>query len=346
MNLTKFAVLFVIISLPFYFISNMSIREIDQRMQLENNYRRIVTNAVDDGSLALRLYAKESYDDSAKKQIKVDAQEVMNAFLSSYEYGCKAIGESDKIRVHQSILAVVIVAYDGYYIYSTNEVIDQVSGAVSYRQVLSEKTPYIYREGAQSVRMTLDHQVSVIRRGIDPIDGALWPEVTGTIEETRVADCLPAGLTITNYDSVRTYTITSAIEEALELATRQHNAYTGLMGMSYQFHLPVYDNDQMGRNLQDVGLIAFVQGQAVGKGHYLEMTSFNQSSVLVGDRYRGYEEVDPSGGPSTFYFCHDHCSHDHKNTKDPSRTNQLVEVFATKEEAASQGFWPCKYIGK
>lgn len=333
MNLTKLAVMFVIITLPFYFISDISIQQMTQRKMLKDQYASVINNAVDDGTLALRLYARESFDDASKKNIEVDAQEVMNAFLSSYYYGFNAVSDTDQIRVGQYILAAVIVAYDGYYIYGTKEVAESVCGDVLYRPVLSEKYPFVYEEGDVSVMLTLDDNVSVVDTSMSP-----WAHIEGPVTDGAVAAVLPHGLDVNNHASVRDYVITETIEKALTKTVYDHNLYTTGLGTSYLFHLPSSDNEGLRRNFSDLSLMVFIQGKDLGGGQYLEMNAVNQGSVIVGNMIEGYTG-DPSVGVNEFYYCDQRCTH-------PKDDTYLVKYFGTKEEAASEGYWPCQFVGK
>lgn len=345
MNLIKMAVVFVIISLPFYIVSDVRIQHYTQQNRMKEQYTTIISNAVDDGTLALRLYGEAVYADGDVKRIDVDPEEVLETFLASYDYGFNAFGEGDKLAARQYILGIIIIGYDGYYTYCTQEIMHP-SGGTSYRQVLSGKKPYVYREGHTSVRMTLGDEVTVISMETDSTTGEVWPEIRGPVDDSLVLAALPPGLTDVAYDSVRRQTITAAVEAELQSAVARHNAYTGKLGMDYVFHLPLYDNDTLGTCVSDISLLAFVQGQNLGGGRNLDMSLLNQASVMVGDRYTGYEETDPSGGNSLFYFCHEDCTHDHINAGDGSLVNLPVAVFANEAEAASKGYWPCGYVGR
>ncbi len=183
MNLTKFAIVFVIISLPFYFISDLGIRQIAHAKMLRDQYETIINNAIDDGTMALKLYTEESHDDASRKDIDVDVEEVVNAFLESYHRGFNTGSELDEIHVDRYILALIVVVYDGYYIYGTKEVEDMVSGDTHYRQLLSDKKAFLYRDGDYSIRMTLDDYVTVLNT--DPLATIPWQSVQGLITDLK-----------------------------------------------------------------------------------------------------------------------------------------------------------------
>lgn len=345
MNLTKFAILFVIICLPFYLVSELSVRRVQQVQTVKAQYETIISNAVDDAALALRLYSESSFDDDATSSIQVDADEVVNAFLASYHFGFNAKGETDRQIADSHILALIIVAYDGYYIYGTKPARENLLDPVSYQQILSDKHPFVYNEGDISVYFTLDDYIKVVRRSVDPVSGDLWPEVEGLVSDPEVSAAFPTGLNTGNFEDTKNYVITSTIENALSKTVIDHNSYTKNHGMSYQFHLPVSDAGGYGRNLQDLSVLAFIQGKDIGFGETLEFNALSQGSVLVNKEIMGYEQLLPGGG-SEFYYCDWRCTHSHENIYTSGLTNNMVKVFTTKEEAAMDGFYPCQLIGK
>jgi len=323
MSIIKFAVIFTLISLPFYFITDYQLQQILVGENMKEQYETIINNAIDDGTLALRLFVQESLEQEHKKELQLDQKEVLNAFLASYHYGFKAISKSEQQKVDQYILGIIIIDYDGYYVYGTQKV-RALDGSSVFRQVLSEKYPFIYTTNNHTMFMTLDNHVTVINR-------ETWAK-----EEGEVADIstLPVGVSVDGYDHFRRSTIGNNIEEALQLVVENHNKYTQIQGMSYEFYLPIADNDFQNMPISDVGLLVFIQGQPIGNKGYLEMSSLNQGSVLTRSDILGYQD----GATHSYYYCTADCTHPH--------TDQPLKVFRSKEEAATAGYYPCKFVGK
>ncbi|MDF1618012.1 hypothetical protein [Petrocella sp. FN5] len=323
MNLIKFAILFTIITLPFYMIHNFNTHRLAQRERLKNQYERIINSAIEDGTYVLKTYSKKSYDESRRKYISIETEEVIEAFLKTYHYGFKAFSDTAKHQFNQYIVAIVIIGYDGYYLYGTKQVTD-VSGVVSHMPVLSEKKPYIYEDLDFTMKMTLDDFVEIV-------DMKTWE-----VEKGNFASIVhkPSGINEVNFEQIRKRTIVTSVEEGLRDAVIGHNQWAKQQGMLYEFIVPIADNDPWSRSLDDIGLMACIQGAPLGYGAFLDFFSFHQSNVLKIQAINGYEDmVDGS-----FYYCDHRCTHEQRDN--------LIQVFATKEAAASEGFWPCHYLNK
>ncbi|MCF8017958.1 MAG: hypothetical protein K9L62_01040 [Vallitaleaceae bacterium] len=323
MNLIKYAILFTIITLPFYMIHNFNTHRLDQRERLKNQYEAIINSAIEDGTYALKTYSKRSFDEGRGKHISIETEEVMDAFLKTYHYGFKAFGDEAKHQYNQYIVAIVIIGYDGYYLYGTKQVRD-VSGAVSPMPVLSEKKPYIYEDLDYAMKLTLDDFVEIV-------DTKTWE-----VEKGDFASIVhkPSGINESNFEGIRKRAIVASIEEGLRDTVISHNQWAKQQGMLYEFVVPVADNDPWSRTLDDIGLMVCIQGAPLGYGAFLDFFSFHQSNVLKIQPIKGYEDM----VDGTFYYCDHRCTHE--------QTDNLIQVFATKEEAAGEGFWPCHYLNK
>lgn len=323
MNIIKFAVIFTLISLPFYFITDYRVQSMLLDENIKEQYETIINNAIEDGTLALRLFTKESIDQTHKKQLNLDQKEVLNAFLASYHYGFKAISKEDKQKVNQYILGIVIIDYNGYYIYGTKEVVAE-NGSTYYKQVLSEKIPFVYETNDNVLFMTLDNYITVINKNT-------WNIEEGYIEDILV---LPEDIEISGYNDFRKVMIGRNIENALQKTVKYHNKNTKIQGISYEFYLPIADNDFDNIPISDVGLLVFIQGQPIGNKGYLEMSSLNQGSVLSRVEIVGYKDINTN----SLYYCIPSCVHEQTDTK--------MKVFQSTESAAKEGYYPCHYLGK
>ena len=321
MNLIKYAILFIIITLPFYMIHNFNTHRLVQRERLKNQYERVISSAIEDGTYALKTYSKRSFDEDRGKRIGIETEEVIEAFLKTYHYGFKAFGDTAKHQFNQYIVAIVIIGYDGYYLYGTKQVADH-TGLVSYRPVLSEKKPYIYEDTEFAMKMTLDDFVEVV-------DMRTWE-----VEKGNFASIVhkPLGMNEVNFEQIRKRTIITSVEAGLRDAVISHNQWAKQQGMLYEFIVPVADNDPWSRTLDDIGLMVCIQGAPLGYGAFLDFFSFHQNNVLKIQPVNGYEDM----ADGSFYYCDHRCTHE--------QTDNLIQVFASKEAAASEGFWPCHYL--
>lgn len=323
MTLTKFSILFIIITLPFHFISYYNVNRIQAKEEVRQQYETIINNAIDDGNLALKLYTSQEYEGDHLKKIPIDAHEVLNAFLASYYYGFNAIGQEAKDELNRYILGLVIVGYDGYYLYGMKEVED-ITGNKITQPTLSEKRPYLYEDGSYAMKVTLDGYVEVLNKTTWQVEKGMFDQMIDP----------PTGIDLSNFDNLRRQTILERIEGDLIETVNAHKDWSNRQGVLYNFYLPVMDNDPWSRTLNDVSLLVFIQGQPIGGGAYIEMASLNQSSILLKESVIGYEDV----VDGSLYYCDSSCSH--------SQTDPLVSFFSSKENAAKAGYWPCFYLNK
>ncbi len=319
MNLTRISLVFILIVLPFMFVSYGDAWALQKREQVRQQSTLIINNACSDGTTTLKTTATRI---DGEKQLMLNAQEVVHSFLTSYHYGFNALGKGDKIKLDQHLLALVVIGYDGFYVYGTKEVTEP-SGQVVKRPILSEKIPYVHEDSEYLLKVTLDNYVTVLQKS--------------TLKESRgdigSVSMLPRGITPSDYKEIRQRIIRDRVTEALRQTTSVHSRYAADLGMSYDFYVPLGKGDSWSNALEDVGLMVFVQGYPLGNGQYLDMMTFNQGNILVQKRTTGY--MDSSG---EFYYCSDDCTH--------PKADPEIKVFANDEEAAMEGYYPCHMLNK
>lgn len=322
MNLTRMALVFLLVTLPFMMISYMDTLALQKSEQTKQQYTELINNAINDGATALKQTTEYIDSDGSNKHIYIDVEGVVESILTSYHYGFNAISPSDHIRLDQHILALVIIGYDGFYIYGTREV-SEPSGNKLLRPIISEKYFYSYEDSDYRMHVTLDNYVSVL-------DKATLIEAKGEVDEIPT---LPADITLIDFEDQRLKIIRDAIVNELNYTVSFHNRYTERLGLVYEFYLPLGNDNAWAGDIEDVGILAFFQGHPLGGGQSLDMMAFSQSEVMVQDRVIGYMDI--SGD---HYYCDDTCTH---SLGDPE-----IKVFASAREAAMEGYYPCHLLGK
>ena len=322
MNLTRIAIIFILITAPFMMTSYMDTLTLQKSEEVKQQYTLLINNAVHDGAVALKQSAEYIDSDGSNKHIFIDGQEVVDVILRSYHYGFNAISPSDHIRLDQHILALVIIGYDGFYIYGTREVTDP-SGNKVLQPMLSEKYFYSYEDGDYRMNVTLDDYVRVLNKH------------TLIESKGRVSDLayLPVGFNPGDYEEQRLKIIRDALIKELNYTVSVHNRYSQGLGLAYEFYLPLGDEHAWSSDIEDVGVMAFIQGHPLGGRQTLDMMAFSQSELMVQERVIAY--VDGGGKP---YYCVETCHH--------AITDTPVKIFASAQEAAMEGFYPCHMVGK
>lgn len=293
-----------------------------QKAQIEIVYKDKVTTAIDDATVALKLFVEENYESNEVKKVHIDAAEVVNTFFTSYHYGFNVIGKVDKIKMDQYVLALVLVGYDGFYVYGCQNVVDEM-GIRSIKPILSEKKPYLYKDNMYSMAVTLGDDMLLI-------ENVNLAEEVGLVSDMTN---LPLGIDPIDYDWQRQKIIVDSITEALYETVNLHNRYVRQLGNSYEFHIPYTENASFADTIDDVGLLAIVQGQPLGRGDYLEIMSYTQGEVVQTGQVMAYEDT-----MGRLYYC------DHEAFHTTVDTHK--KTFSTPMEAAKEGYYPCHLIGK
>ncbi len=312
----------MLITFPLTIISYVDVLALQKQEQLEVQYRHIINNAVKDGTVALKMTADYGSDHGDSVAVAIDAEEVIQSFLATYHLGFNAHSKEDKIRTDQHILGLIVVAYDGYYVYGTRKVTD-ATGSIIRRPILSEKKPYLFEGANHSVRLTLGDDVTVINK-------------TTWVVESKAIDTivdLPPEIVLGDFSEFRQRVITNVMIDSLNQTVNVHNAYATQLGMTFDFYVPLGEGSALRQSITDVGLMVFVQGHPLGRGKYLDMTSFNQGQIVSRKSVPGYQD-----GVGNLYYCTDSVSHVHG---DP-----VLKTFSGAEEAASEGYWSCHHLGK
>lgn len=322
MNLTRLAIIFALITIPFSVITYVTTLAIQQEEQIEVQYRTVINNAVKDGTVMVKLSAEGVSGTGGSKAISINPEEVVEAFLASYHYGFNAKSITDRVRLNQYVMAILVLDYDGFFIYGTREV-QEPSGSRVLKHVLSEKKPYLYEEGDYVVKVNLGDHVSVLNTSV-------WTEELGPIDD--ILD-LPPEIDPLDYDDFRQRVIKDSLEAALAEGVNGHNRYADQLGVTYDFYLPLGDGSALSKSVKDVGMMVFVQGYPMGGGRYLDMSSFATGNILARKVIPGYQD-----GSGDLYYCEGGHSH--------SITDTQVRTFGSPEEAASEGYWPCHLLGK
>ena len=322
MNLTRMAIIFILVIMPFMMISYMETQALQESEETKQQYTTLINNAINDGAVALKQSAEYIDSDSSNKHIYIDVEGVVDTILTSYHYGFNAISTSDHIRLDQHILALVIIGYDGFYIYGTKEVTEP-SGMSVLRAIISEKHFYVYEDSDYRMNVTLDDYVTIL-------DKSTLVETKGKISERLT---LPTGISVVEYEELRLKIIRDTIARELNYTVSFHNRYTESLGVAYEFYLPLGDDNAWSGDIEDVGVMAFFQGHPLGGGQTLEIMSFSQSEVMVQDRVVGY-----MASTGDFYYCDDTCVH--------LVTDPEIKIFGSSKEAAMEGYYPCHMLGK
>ncbi|MDD2375948.1 MAG: hypothetical protein PHD15_01660 [Clostridia bacterium] len=150
--------------------------------------------------------------------------------------------------------------------------------------------------------------------------------------------------------SKRKDTIIDVITRELNFAVNKNNHYANIAGVKYTFVFPYTTKEEMYRYVEDIGMLAFVQGMSVGN-KYLNYKAYGGASLELSTKY--YVSTPNNGANGSKYFRNLY----HKDIKCPeyivsNKVNITPQYVNTKQQAASlkaaisdgefvEGFYPC-----
>ena len=139
----------------------------------------------------------------------------------------------------------------------------------------------------------------------------------------------------------------NVLMQELSYATNAHNSYASNAGIKYSFSFPATTKEELYEYVNDIGIIAFVQGISVGN-KYLNAKSYGISKLSLATRYYFSLPKDNSSKYNMNLYHKDINCLEYKNS---IKNDIIPESVATKQQAASasvtrlgsriSGFYPC-----
>lgn len=379
MKLIHWAVIFTIIIIPFSLICRNNIN--NRFMALKDEVR--INNAVDTATYDATDFLAEwatVVGGSSGKNLNITEETlyaVANQFFTTmavnmnlpYSDLDSAVTKNAKAEVENYIPAIILVGYDGFYIYSAELVGDEI------KYVFKPKIPYTYEEGNMIINFTLDNYVTIYNKSpivseniriyegylydagtydpteydgytreqlvnattnlsliIDKLDIYTFPSFLKDAEVTKDYEFDEKGNMIEEageFHKKRRETIVNLITQALNEEMNEHNRYATMLGIEYYFSIPEISKDQWINSVDDVSVLAFVQGIPIGiDEHYNNFALGGTRIVRAKDIY---------GGKDGNYH-RETCTYiDYKNIGDVN----IEEFLLSKEEGAKKGYTWC-----
>ena len=397
MKIQHYAIIFIIIILPFSIICktliNKKIDTINEQTRI-NNALDTATNDAVDTLIELNDEFYALYEGETLDVTPTLAKEALKTFFESLAVNYNLpFTEDEKFSENYFstyIPAVVIVAYDGFYIYSVEE------NSGTYEYILSSKIPYAYEENGYIINFTLGNSIKLYApNGVlyegelkkDFIDDALteYNEIYAILGSNTLArlpqltkdmsliicaitkesnygsilPTLPSFLTTLSSDSnaipmrqdyddihidentvsafniKRREVIINTIVTTLDEKINNHNRYADMMGVTYDFYLPEIDDAEWINAVDDVSVMAFMQGIPIGTDSYYNSFALGGSRIVktnyiygtADNKYHNSRCSDLSSAFDTDGY--------------PIDGGAITEMFLNKVDAAKAGFNPC-----
>ncbi|PAD79360.1 MULTISPECIES: hypothetical protein [Paenibacillus] len=319
MKITDLAIAFTAIFFPVFLILGMRSDSLEQVRYVEMTYTSALRTAVQDGAAVLNVNEAQQYEAAyaSLKYTRVDKEQALEAFSRTL-YHNMGIGEDPVAQeaLWWYIPAVAVIDYDGYYVYALQDY-EGPGGESLLQHQWTPKIPFAWTDGeGSSVHFSLDEYVEVYESGSGRWLSGFRSELAHDTSVTLLGDK-------DRFDQVRRRAIVNAVQEDLAYYISRHNELALRNGVSYRFALPVIPQEEWMNTVDDVGMMAFIQGLPIGEQHYnnyaLGGGRLVKSPVYVGG-------VDPVSGLKYYYrsFC--------------PYTFEAMEVFPGPKAAAAAGY--------
>lgn len=319
MKITDWAIVVVLIVTPLLWIGSLRSEQLHEVSRLQIQYTSALRTAVQDGEVALNINELQYYESGygSHKFMKVDKEQGLEAMLNTMAINFDI--EDDPIARQAMMMyipAVLVIDYDGYYIYAIHESVKD--GIILSQHRWEPKKPFLYRDDAgHSIAFTLDDYVTTINT-------FTGEEIQGRYEDVATLAPYPIFQDNEQFEMVRRSSIVRRIEEDLARTIQRHNEYTLRLGFNYVFTLPFISQEDWNNTVDDVGMFVFLQGIPVGDKYYNNYALGGGRLVKVKDTVGGN---DPISG----------IKYQSRNANDfPFPANEL---FANEADAARKGYY-------
>ncbi|WP_019912138.1 hypothetical protein [Paenibacillus sp. HW567] len=205
-----------------------------------------------------------------ERQLQLD-QDVLSVFYSNLamKFGLENNQtEMNNLKLHMP--ALVMFGYSGYRLVTLDDTATD-SGQEELKPVSWPERPYYYKlKNGNLLYFTLDDNARVYDTGFNEFYEG---EYASLAAETNLSPLTSLEI----FREVRQSTITSLVEKDLATAINRHLELVKRMGLSIQFTLPRGLHEQ---SIQDVGIMAFIQGYPLPGGELLDAYSLGSGAVM------------------------------------------------------------------
>ncbi|OZB95095.1 hypothetical protein [Paenibacillus sp. XY044] len=324
MKITDYCLVFIVIFFPVFLIVGYHVQDQQDVEYTELKYVTALRTAVQDAGSMLNVNERQDFESgySSAKFFKADKELALDAFYRSLYANLGIEGdEAAQQTLDGYIPAIMVVDYDGYWVYSEVEYLG-VDGEVYAKHLWQPKKPYSYSDKAGNlIHFTLDNVM-------EAYDAASGTWTRGLQRELGPTSSIPLLQDGERFEQVRRTTIVQAIENDLANNINRHNEFAARNGISYVFTLPLISREEWNNSIDDIGIMAFIQGIPVGdqalNNYALGSGRLVKSAVIRAG-------VDSRTG--IHYYSRGDCADD----------LEVLETFTSPKEAAANGYFekPC-----
>ncbi len=372
MKILDYAIVFIIIVLPIVLALNININSKIKAQNLESYYKNIIDSAISDASKAMKEVENADsevdygYSGDGEKKVSINAEHAVNIFFDSLFYNLDIKGNKQaEERLKMYVPAIAVVDYNGVHMYSVEKYKDS-NGNTFVKHVMKPKKYFTYSYNVDvkfddatgttkykivpgnehTVNFTLNNFITHIDKDGNTLkrfmeDEEMQNTLFGNALENE-NNTVRSGL-LAQLKEKQKEVIVQTVANEISTAINRHNKYAAERGVRYTFTFPTMSEDEWFTTVQDVGILAFVQGISIGN-KYLNHYSYGLSKLSYNQRY--FPTTNAKGkeffGPGT-EMTENNLYHKDKMCSLYQRTTPVNDplYFKTRKEAAAHGYSPC-----
>ena len=167
---------------------------------------------------------------------------------------------------------------------------------------------------------------------------------------------------MSEFNRIRRETIINVITQTLNEKMNNHNRYADIMGVTYNFSLPQINASEWMNAVDDISIMAFVQGVPVGQKSYYNSYALGASRIMQTEYIYATNQdfSDKGAGESTKLYHKRYCEcvvetkyelddygefvldEDGEPIISNSTEATVTEIFVNRFDAAEAGYYPCR----
>lgn len=299
--------------------------------ELEIRYNGAVDTAVRDAAKSLKININQNKEAQyeSRKKVNVNVSEGITSFWHTMFLNFDA--QNDKVTqgvLKQYVPAIVFIGYDGYYLYTIDKYKNPDSQTES-KHLLQPKKPYAYVDQFNnSLSFTLDDFVTAY-------DSSSKTWHYGKRAEIAL-DCptIPLLQDAEAFERIRKSTIVNSLQGDLQYYINYYNEHAKRYGIAYTFTLPTINQEEWNNTIDDVGVLAFVQGMPMGNTTYNHY-AFGGSRLIKRSTIKA--AIEKRTGLK--YYFKDTCANIFTKNE-----YEVQETYGSEKEAAEAGYHPLSCI--
>jgi len=362
MKTTDLAMIFIGIMIPIVIVVYVDISFMLKSEEQRLYYINVINSAINDATYVMKTVEGEEqdvdygYSGLAEKKITVNARVAVDTFFESLYDNFEITGDStgeEYIKSH--IPALAVVDYNGVYIYSMDEYkgedgeeyrnfvlkpkryfsyVYAIPNSTSNKEILEEEEINFDNPTGYTIKMiyfSMDDYITVIDEyGIqngfyledENNNATLYTTNNNTVRNDIKEEI------IQHLKIQRSQTISDVVSQEMSYAVNAHNLYSDT---DYEFVFPTIALSDWQEMVDNVGIIAFVQGINIGN-RTLDYVAHGISGLKITNRYYVSSNAE---NEMQYYHSTQECSVYKEGTR------PIEGYFITKIDAAAAGYYPC-----